>query len=470
MGAHTHDHIDWAARIPDLRRGDELHAAAFAEIARRLTANLPQGATVVDAGSGTGGMSAALAAELAVRGGGTLILVDAVPELLAVATETAAAAVEAVGGQPSVIATTATHRVSAHPAHVHWPSQAQAVRAETASSATGHTAPAHADTAHGSERAAGARSEAADTALSGGGPERAAARAQSETAATAPLGGPERPAAGAQPGTATTNAEPSGGSERAAGAQSGTAAATDTAPPGGPERPAAGAQPGTATTDAPHTGEAGSPAGAAQPETLTDPSRGVGPVRIEAVRADVAGRALGEIVPPADLVWAAAMVHHLPDQQAGISALASALAPGGLLTVAEGGLQTQTLPWDVGVGAPGLERRLLAIGDEWFGEMRSGMDGSVRMPYGWTTALTRAGLRSVGSFTALVDHPAPTTDLVRRFVLGHLTRLAETVDDRMSEDDRNAVRLLLDPEGPDYLGNRDDLYVLGTRTVHIGRK
>ncbi|SFJ85313.1 Methyltransferase domain-containing protein [Amycolatopsis sacchari] len=360
MGAHTHDHIDWAARIPDLRRGDELHAAAFAEIARRLTANLPQGATVVDAGSGTGGMSAALAAELAVRGGGTLILVDAVPELLAVATETAAAAVEAVGGQPSVT----------------------------------------------------------------GGPDGAAARAQSETATTAPSGGSERAAAGAR------------------------SEAADTAP----------------------LGEAGSPAGAAQPETLTGPSRGVGPVRIEAVRADVAGRALGEIVPSADLVWAAAMVHHLPDQQAGISALASALAPGGLLAVAEGGLQTQTLPWDVGVGAPGLERRLLAIGDEWFGEMRSGMDGSVRMPYGWTTALTRAGLRSVGSFTALVDHPAPTTDLVRRFVLGHLTRLAETVDDRMSEDDRNAVRLLLDPEGPDYLGNRDDLYVLGTRTVHIGRK
>lgn len=302
MAAHTHDHIDWAARIPDLRRVDELDAGAFAAIAARLTAALPTGATVVDAGSGTGGMSAALASALASRGGGILLLVDAVPELLAVAAETATA---------------------------------------------------------GASRATAAMGAAA---------------------------------------------------------------------------------------------------------------REVPQVKIDTIRADVAAQPLGELVPSADLVWAASMIHHLPDQQAGVTGLASALSPGGVLAVAEGGLETQTLPWDLGLGEPGLERRLMAARDEWFGEMRASMDGVVRMPYGWTTALDRAGLVDVGSLTALIDHPAPATDLVREFVIGRLSRLVETVDDRIGDEDREIVHRLLDPKSADHLGNRDDLYVLGTRTVHFGRK
>jgi SAM-dependent methyltransferase len=288
MAAHTHDHIDWAARIPDLRRVDELDAAAFADIAARLTAELPDGAIVVDVGSGTGGMSAALAAALAGRGGGTLVLVDAVPELLSVAAETAAR----------------------------------------------------------------------------------------------------------------------GGADR---------------------------------------------------------------VKIDTVHADIAAEELHKLVPPAHLIWAASMVHHLPDQQAGISGLVRTLRPGGVLAVAEGGLETQCLPWEFGVGKPGFERRLLAVRDDWFGEMRATMDGAVPMPYGWPVALRRAGLADVGSFSRLIDHPAPTTEAVRRFVVQHTTRLAETVGDRISEDDRQTADRLLDPTSPDYLGHRDDLYVLGARTVHFGR-
>ena len=117
------------------------------------------------------------------------------------------------------------------------------------------------------------------------------------------------------------------------------------------------------------------------------------PARVELVVADLGDgveplRAHG----PADLVWASASVHHVGDQQAAVAALASLLGPGGRLALAEGGLPTRRLPWDVGVGEPGLEVRLEAAQDRWFARMRAALPGSVPMPYGWTEALRRAGL------------------------------------------------------------------------------
>jgi 2-polyprenyl-3-methyl-5-hydroxy-6-metoxy-1,4-benzoquinol methylase len=367
--AHTHDHIDWAARIPDLRRADELDAGAFASIAARLTAALRPGATVVDVGSGAGGMSAALAAALATSGGGTLLLVDAVPELLAVAAETAA---------------TGAWRAAAGAA------------AEEARRA-----------------AAGADADATDTGIVAGTVGAAVARPAAGLEADVTAGRAER---------ADTRAEVA-----AVGA---TQARVSTGTVGG----------GDAT------------------------------VKVDTIHADVAAHPLGELVPSADLVWAAAMIHHLPDQQAGITGLASALSPGGVLAVAEGGLETQTLPWDLGVGEPGFERRLMAARDEWFAGMRASMDGVVRMPYGWTAALDKAGLADVSSFTVLLDHPAPVTASVREFVIAHIERLVETVEDLIGNEDRETAQRLLDPDSPDHLGNRDDLYVLGTRTIHFGRK
>ncbi|WP_158886422.1 class I SAM-dependent methyltransferase [Amycolatopsis anabasis] len=292
--AHTHDDVDWAERLPALRRADELDAEALAEAAARLTGGLPAGATVVDVGSGAGGMSAALATVLSKQAGGRLVLVDAVPELLAAATETATAAVSGV-------------------------SDGQAVRIET-------------------------------------------------------------------------------------------------------------------------------------------------------VHADAAAEDLPEHVPPADLVWASGLVHHLPDQQAAVATLTGMLRRAGILALGEGGLDTRCLPWDLGVGEPGLEQRLLAGRARWFLDMRTAMPGSVRMPYGWSEALNRAGLIDVGSFSTLIDHPAPASAALRAYVVGQIEWLADTAADHLGEDDRNVVRRLLDPDAAEFLGNRDDLYLLTSHTIHYGRK
>ena len=59
--ATTHDDIDWAARLEMMRRSDTLESDALRRVAVRLASGLGPDGVVVDAGCGSGGMSAALA-------------------------------------------------------------------------------------------------------------------------------------------------------------------------------------------------------------------------------------------------------------------------------------------------------------------------------------------------------------------------------------------------------------------------
>ncbi|WP_410615575.1 class I SAM-dependent methyltransferase [Amycolatopsis sp. lyj-109] len=204
-------------------------------------------------------------------------------------------------------------------------------------------------------------------------------------------------------------------------------------------------------------------------------------VEAERVVAEVAGDSvevvslLGDLtdpalaVPAADLVWASGVVHHLGDQQATLRTLAGLLRPGGVLAISEGGLEMRCLPWELGVGRPGLEQRLLAARGSWFERMRAGVPGSVGMPYGWPRALREAGLEDVESFGALIDHPMPGSDLLREYVVQRLGWLAESAGDWLDADDLAAAAALIDPQSPDFLGHRDDLYLFGAKAIHCGR-
>jgi SAM-dependent methyltransferase len=197
-------------------------------------------------------------------------------------------------------------------------------------------------------------------------------------------------------------------------------------------------------------------AGDAVEFVLADLHHGMAPVR--------------EHVPDgADVIWASASVHHLGDQQAAVDALAALLRPGGRLALAEGGLAAKHLPFDVGVGEPGLENRLQAAQEAWFVQMRANLPGSVRMPYGWAEALRRAGLRAQ-TRTWLVEVPPPLPKevlpmLTDRF--GHRSGRLHEIG-LISDDDAAAWHRLLDPNDDAYLGNRADLYTLDARSVHVG--
>ncbi|TCO62988.1 class I SAM-dependent methyltransferase [Actinocrispum wychmicini] len=289
MGTHTHDDYDWVSKIAYMRRGAAIHTAWQRDIADRLVGMLRPGATVIDVGSGAGGMAAQFALALGAQSGGHVVLVDAVPELLTAAGEL--------------------------------------VRA---------------------------------------------------------------------------------------------------------------------TSD--------------------------GKINVTTVLADAAGTTLAELVPAADLVWASFVVHHLRDQQEGITNLTRVVAPGGWLALTEGGLGTQCVPWDLGVGAPGLIDRIQAARKQWFAQMRADIPGSTRLTVGWTKALSNAGLSDITSFTSVVDYPPPVTDDVRAAIVDWFTHITSVAMDHLATDDQQAVNRLLDPADTAYIGSRDDVFYLAADTVNLGRR
>jgi SAM-dependent methyltransferase len=207
-------------------------------------------------------------------------------------------------------------------------------------------------------------------------------------------------------------------------------------------------------------------------EAAVERTRGVADelVQVDGVQVDAADDGLPDVLPAADLMWASRVVHHLPDQQQAIDRLARLLAPGGWLALAEGGLATRCLPWDLGIGEPGLGDRLTAARDSWFAGMRRDMSGSVRLPVGWAKALTAAGLTDTYSFSFLVDHPAPAPEPVRQSVVDWLGWMSGVGEDELSESDRQVVQRLLDPSDEAYVGARDDVFTLSASTVHLGRR
>jgi SAM-dependent methyltransferase len=185
---------------------------------------------------------------------------------------------------------------------------------------------------------------------------------------------------------------------------------------------------------------------------------------VEPVRAALAG--------PADLVWASASVHHVGDQQAAVGELVSLLGPRGLLALAEDGLPARHLPWDVGVGEPGLELRLDAANAQWFTRMRDELPGSVRMPYGWTEATRRAGLANVTTRTTLREWPAPMPEPERRRLAERFARWIDRLRSTgfLTAADLAAWDRLLDPDDPAWLGHRTDVFRLEARSVHLGMR
>lgn len=167
-------------------------------------------------------------------------------------------------------------------------------------------------------------------------------------------------------------------------------------------------------------------------------------------------------LPQADLVWVSGVVHHLPDPVAALRALGHLVRPGGLLAIREGGLPMRFLPDGV---VPGLLSRLEAVNDEIeaAGDHPMGIvphDGS------WPDLMRAAGLAPAGSRTFLLDLPAPVSAAVHAYLHRRLSMLREIVADRVTDDDAAALAGLVDPNAPDGVLHRPDVFLLSASTVH----
>lgn len=168
-----------------------------------------------------------------------------------------------------------------------------------------------------------------------------------------------------------------------------------------------------------------------------------------------------------DLVWARGALHHADDEQDALRMLADLLAPGGVVALAEGGTTAACLPNYLGIGTPGIDKRLNAAVEE---HARRKMADLKPMPYGWLTGLRNAGFTDVATRNILFDKPAPLEGADLDHVLRKFGKQVAWADELLSPEDLAAWKRLLDPDDPAWLGSRDDLFYLAAQSVHIGRK
>lgn len=173
---------------------------------------------------------------------------------------------------------------------------------------------------------------------------------------------------------------------------------------------------------------------------------------------------------PVDAVWSSWCVHHARDWDLAARALVEMLRPGGILCLAEGGLPARCLPWDIGIGLPGLEIRLDEAHDRHFTQWFFGRVGATRPARGWSEILRAAGLTDITAFSALVDLPAPLAAPVRDVVLAELAARVRRAQPFLTEADADTWARVLDPADAAWLGHRADLALLTARTVYSGHK
>lgn len=173
-------------------------------------------------------------------------------------------------------------------------------------------------------------------------------------------------------------------------------------------------------------------------------------------------------LPEADLVWSAQVVHHVGDQLGALRELAGRVRPGGTIAIVEGGLSPRWLPRDIGIGRPGLQARLDATMSDGFQNMRADLPGTVRTVEDWPALLRQAGFIDTETRNVLIDRPA--TDDVRAWLRIRLERTRQGMADTLDAEDLATIDRLIDPNDPEGLDHRSDVFLLGVKSVHIGHR
>jgi SAM-dependent methyltransferase len=176
-----------------------------------------------------------------------------------------------------------------------------------------------------------------------------------------------------------------------------------------------------------------------------------------------------------DLVWTSKALHHVADRPGAVRELLRVLRPGGRLAIREDGLPLQMLPFDIGLGEPGLQDRLRVAHNRWFDAMtRTTLPDAVPYPFGWAQLLVDNDLADVTVRTFTIDLLPPFDEVQAEFAVHQLqamlARDAGEYGPVLLDADRDLLRRLLDPSGSHYLLKRRDLHIRYGQSVYVGRK
>jgi SAM-dependent methyltransferase len=163
------------------------------------------------------------------------------------------------------------------------------------------------------------------------------------------------------------------------------------------------------------------------------------------------------------IIWASLSLHHLLDPDRVLAALLTAIAPGGVLAVAEFGERLRFLPDELGIGRPGLEERCL---DALAAEQAHSLP---EVGSDWAARLAAAGFEDVTERVFRIELGPPLAATGVRYARRWLDRLRTGLGDRLDAEDQATLDALLG-DGPQALEQRDDLRVRGSRVVVLGRR
>ena len=184
--------------------------------------------------------------------------------------------------------------------------------------------------------------------------------------------------------------------------------------------------------------------------------------RIHPVQADL--NAAWPVVGAVELAWASRSLHHLAAPDRVLTDLFATICPGGVLALAEIESFPRFLPYDVGLGTPGLEERChAALAESVAHELpHLGSD--------WAALLRRAGftIRAERTFAVHLEPPLPAA--AGRYAQASLRRLRSGLPAQVSAGDLAALDALIDADGPEGVLRRADLTVRARRTVWVASR
>jgi ubiquinone/menaquinone biosynthesis C-methylase UbiE len=173
-----------------------------------------------------------------------------------------------------------------------------------------------------------------------------------------------------------------------------------------------------------------------------------------------------------DLVWASMVIHHIEDPVAAMTELGRVLKPGGRIAIREGGLPLRLLPFDIGIGEPGLQDRLKVASNQWFAAMQRATLGKLPYPYGWLRLLRDGGFSAATVKSFAFDACAPFEPWAMDMLARRLRHTYERMEygDFLSAEDRALIETITDPASPHALHHRDDLHLQLADSIYAGVK